>query len=200
MPEKNFDDLIRSIFEDKCNEQKCQDLWRSLLTGLGPQLCAFGRQLGLQDVDAENALQDTFLALQEKAERNDLKGKPTALVYSIYHHKAVDILRLLGRLPGRDTTLSHRPGDAPPSEEPKSRDPDPKKALEDKDLSQVIDDGINALRDLNRQIYVLVDINRWTLRQAAIDLGVAEGTLKSRLHQARMFMMSYLADRGVFPP
>ena len=54
--------------------------------------------------------------------------------------------------------------------------------------------GIERLPDLYRAVYVLAEIESLPYREIAAILNLSVGTVKTRLHRARLFLRAILAD------
>jgi RNA polymerase sigma factor (sigma-70 family) len=59
-----------------------------------------------------------------------------------------------------------------------------------------IEDGLSELPPLEREVLILFHLEDLPLAACAEVLGVAPGTVKSRLHRARRMLRSILAERG----
>jgi RNA polymerase sigma-70 factor, ECF subfamily len=66
-------------------------------------------------------------------------------------------------------------------------------------FDEVVDSAFAALPDKHRQVVRLVDIDGLSYAEAAVLLGVPEGTVMSRLHRARKRIRDRLAAAGLAP-
>jgi RNA polymerase sigma-70 factor (ECF subfamily) len=71
----------------------------------------------------------------------------------------------------------------------------PERALEDRRLDQAIQQELASLDEEQRLVVVLRDIEGLSYQEITKIAGVAEGTVKSRLHRARMALKKGLAAR-----
>jgi RNA polymerase sigma-70 factor (ECF subfamily) len=58
----------------------------------------------------------------------------------------------------------------------------------------MLQQGIERLPDLYRAVYVLAEIESLSYREIASILDLSVGTVKTRLHRARLFLRAVLAD------
>ena len=148
------------------------------------------RLVGSAD-DARDLLQDTFV----KAYENLKTFRGGSSLYTWLFRIAVN------------TSLSHRRRrkwvqmSAPPGDED---DPNPGNAVADtaaadpadrlvtSETEVLVQEAINGLDDEHRTVVVLRDIQHCDYRQIAEILEVPQGTVKSRLHRARMMLRDKL--------
>jgi RNA polymerase sigma-70 factor, ECF subfamily len=69
----------------------------------------------------------------------------------------------------------------------------PSELLEQNEARQALENAINSLSQMYREVVVLRDIQNVNIKDAAAILGVSEGTVKTRLHRARLLLRDALA-------
>src|SRR5213076_3161070 len=69
----------------------------------------------------------------------------------------------------------------------------------DHDLAAVIDEELARLPEYYRAAVVLCELRGLSRKQAAVELGIAEGTLSSRLAVAKRKLAALLSARGLAP-
>ena len=69
----------------------------------------------------------------------------------------------------------------------------PSEALERKEVRQMLEDAIGNLSPLYREVLVLRDVEEFSIDETALALAITTGTVKVRLHRARMMMQKELA-------
>jgi RNA polymerase sigma-70 factor (ECF subfamily) len=69
----------------------------------------------------------------------------------------------------------------------------PEAMLEGLQLERAVQDGIAALEPDHREVLVLRDVENLSYDEIAAITGVAEGTVKSRLHRARLALKEHMA-------
>ena len=132
--------------------------------------------------DALDLLQDAFLRAFEKLDRFQGESSFYTWVYRI----AVN-LALSGRRRRRVTLRFQRPGGDDPLDPPD--DPilsDPTLPLERAERDELIQSALNALADDHRAVVVMKEFDGLRYEEIAAILGVPVGTVRSRLHRARL--------------
>jgi RNA polymerase sigma-70 factor (ECF subfamily) len=71
----------------------------------------------------------------------------------------------------------------------------PSEALERQEIRQMLQDAIANLSPLYREVLVLRDVEELSIEEAATALAITPGTVKVRLHRARMMMQKELAPK-----
>jgi RNA polymerase sigma-70 factor, ECF subfamily len=163
------------------------------------------RRLGDRSL-AEEVLQDTYLALWNRAELYDpTAGSLIAWLSTIARNRAVDRLRALGRRPAAiplsavvpvedsdDRTMERalRSGEllgvgTPPR--------DPEDAAEDHELRDEVRDAIDGIPESERQVLQLAYYEELTQTEIAARLGWPLGTVKTRTRRALLRLRAALA-------
>ncbi|HEX4607217.1 MAG TPA: sigma-70 family RNA polymerase sigma factor, partial [Urbifossiella sp.] len=152
----------------------------------GPAVLAACRRITTRTHDAEDAFQATFLVLARKFDRVR-PGEPLgAWLYGV----AVRVARkAAGRAYRRwEVTV----GDVPDVPE-RAADPF------DPDAARVVAEEVGRLSPWHRAAVVLCELEGRSRSAAARELGIAEGTLSSRLAAARKRLARRLSARGFGP-
>jgi RNA polymerase sigma-70 factor, ECF subfamily len=71
--------------------------------------------------------------------------------------------------------------------------PIPSELLEKSELREALQSAINALSPAYREVVILSDVQDLSLKDVATVLAVSEGTVKTRLHRARLLLRDALA-------
>ena len=71
--------------------------------------------------------------------------------------------------------------------------PIPSELLEQKEIRQVVQEAINALRPDYREVLVLRDIQHLSIQETTRILGISVASVKTRLHRARLLLRDSLA-------
>ena len=147
--------------------------------------------------DAEEVLQDVFLAVVQKIETFRGEAKLSTWIYRIATNAA--LMKLRKRPKVRVIPLEEELGPAMTKEgviaEPvmdwTRLPPD---ELERKELVQRIEEAMDQLPEEYRSVFVLRDIQELSAEEACAALQLSLPALKSRLHRARLFMRKQLTD------
>jgi RNA polymerase sigma-70 factor (ECF subfamily) len=159
------------------------------------------RMLGNRQ-EAEDVAQEAFLALHRHGHRFRGEARFSTFVYRVAANAALNRRRSLGRRRSREEALAQRQdaGDDLPST-PR----DPEDAASGGEIQARVQSALLELpRDL-RMAVVLYDIEGQSYGEIAQALRIPEGTVKSRIHRARIALRDRLkalaqsVDEGVEP-
>ena len=141
--------------------------------------------------EAEDVAQETFLSLHRHGHRFRGDSRFSTFVYRVASNAALNRRRSLGRNRARIQKLAVRQaaGDDLPSA-PR----DPEDATSGAQLSRRVRDALEQLKPSLRMPVLLYDIEGLSYGEIAEILGVAEGTVKSRIHRARQALRVLLAE------
>jgi RNA polymerase sigma factor (sigma-70 family) len=151
----------------------------------GPVVLGVCRRVTGHAEDAEDAFQAVFLILAQKAEvvrRPELLGN---YLYGVAVRVARRAKRSAARRRKREVQVavaSNSPASITGSWS---------------DLAQVLDEELTALPEWHRTAVLLCDVQGLPRTEAAVRLGVPEGTLSSRLNAGRKKLAARLTRRGV---
>ncbi len=142
------------------------------------------RLLGLT-AEAEDVVQESFIALWRQADRLDPVRGIRGYLLAIVHHKAVDRVRRRGRRPEAPLDL-----EAPVT----AAAGDPEEALDRVSERDAVRSALRALSSEQRAAVELTYFGGLTAVEAASRLGIPPGTVKSRLRLALNHLRRQLAD------
>ncbi|MBU52408.1 MAG: RNA polymerase subunit sigma [Deltaproteobacteria bacterium] len=141
------------------------------------------RVLGSQD-DAEEATQEAFLRAWKKLSRFRFQSTFKTWVCQIAMNTSIDLLRKRKRErffkpqredKERETWLSQFP----------SSEPGPEQQLATQQELKRIQEVLDAMKPKHRVVFCLREIDGLSYEEIAETLGIAPGTVESRLHRAR---------------
>lgn len=147
------------------------------------------RMLG-SAADAEDASQETFLNLHRHGHRFRGDARFSTFVYRVAANTALNRRRSLGRSRTRVERLAehqatgHDLPQAPPA---------PDQATFGRELRERVHAALGELPEKLRMPLVLFDIEGLPYAEVSEVLGLAEGTVKSRIHRARLALRDRLA-------
>jgi RNA polymerase sigma-70 factor (ECF subfamily) len=146
------------------------------------------RMMGNRE-DAEDLTQETFLSLHRYGHRFRAEARFSTFVYRVAANAALNRRRSLGRGRARVEKLKHRQaaGDDLPSS-PR----DPEDATLGVELTGHVREALDELSPSLRMPVILYDIEGLAYGEIAKVLGIAEGTVKSRIHRARQALRDQL--------
>ena len=151
------------------------------------------RMMGSRE-EAEDVAQETFISLFRHGKRFRSEARFSTFVYRVAANAALNRRRTLGRSRTRIEKLAVRQaaGDDLP-QQPR----DPEDSTLGHELTQHVRDALGTLSPALRMPVVLYDIEGLSYGEIANVLGVAEGTVKSRIHRARQALREEL--QGLLP-
>jgi RNA polymerase sigma factor (sigma-70 family) len=169
---------------DRFLQEKDEGAFADLVGRHGPMVRATCRRILGDGPDADDAFQAVFVVLARKAasiSRRDLLG-PWLHTVSV---RAATRARLQKeRRWSRERTVTVMP--EPPSTP----------ECEPSDWLPLLDDALQSLPEKYRRALILCDLQGQLRTEAAARLGIAEGTLSSRLARGRVLLRRRLLQRG----
>jgi RNA polymerase sigma-70 factor (ECF subfamily) len=148
------------------------------------------RMLGSRE-EAEDAAQETFLNLHRNGHRFRRESRFSTFVYRVAVNAALNRRRTLGRRRAQLERLGERQA---AGDDLQSAPRGPEDSTAGGQIQARVQREIKALSPTLRAPLVLHDIEGVAYGEIARILGVAEGTVKSRIHRARKALRSQLRD------
>src|SRR5215468_6050463 len=151
----------------------------------GPMVWGVCRRVLGNHHDAEDAFQAAFLVLVRRAASITSRELLANWLYGVAHQTALKARATTARRRWRERQVADVP--------------EPVVADQDRwdDLRPVLDQELSRLPDKYRAVIVLCDLEGKSRKEAAGQLGCAEGTVASRLARARTMLAKRLTLRGV---
>ena len=173
-------DLIRQIAGGD------QDALRELYAIYGQRLYAYAMRLTGDPATAEEAVQESLIAVWQGAGRFRGQGRVIAWLLGIVHYKALNLVR------GRQMdVLEEGP------EEPADRGPLPDEQAARSEQRRMISSGLKHLSLEHRMVLELVFYQGLSLSEVAEVCGCPVGTVKSRLNYAKNSLRGTLSRAGI---
>jgi RNA polymerase sigma-70 factor (ECF subfamily) len=149
------------------------------------------RMMGNRE-EAEDVCQEAFLSLHRHGKRFRAESRFSTFVYRVAANAALNRRRSLGRSRARIQKLGQRQaaGDDLPFS-PR----DPEDATAGAELTGHVREALSNLSPSLRLPVIMYDIEGVPYAEIAEVLGVAEGTVKSRIHRARQALREELQGR-----
>jgi RNA polymerase sigma-70 factor (ECF subfamily) len=146
------------------------------------------RLRGVDAKDLEDLVQATFLEVQRSAQRFDNRAAVGTWILGIALNLRRHHLRSESRrrsvLTGLAPLLSPR------------EQPDPHEQVAHKQHLEMLEAGIAALPEHLRVVLTLLDLEGLKGREVARILGLPEGTIWRKLHEARLLLRAFVDDEG----
>lgn len=137
--------------------------------------------------DAEDAVQDSFIAALERLEDCRDPAAFAGWLRRIVRNRARSVRR---RERVRETDELESVGDRATSWH------DPARDLERSELRRRLERALEGLTDVQRHVVLMHDLEGYRHREIAVDLDIPEGTVRSHLFFARRALREQLGDAG----
>jgi RNA polymerase sigma-70 factor (ECF subfamily) len=148
------------------------------------------RMLGSRE-EAEDAAQEAFLSLHRHGHRFRREARFSTFLYRVAANAALNRRRSLGRARAREMELARRHDAGAPIH---SSLRDPEDATHGAQVQRRVQDALQHLPAELRVAVVLYDIEGQSYKDIAEILGIPEGTVKSRIHRARLGLRERLKE------
>jgi RNA polymerase sigma-70 factor (ECF subfamily) len=154
------------------------------------------RMVGSRE-EAEDVAQEVFVTVFKHVDTFRGDAKFSTWLYRIATNHTRNRLKYLGRRSYHSTSELDEAAERelaqaqPSSMRPQIAGPDA--VLEGLQLERVVQEGIAKLESEHREVLVLRDVENLSYEEIASITGVAEGTVKSRLHRARLALKEHMA-------
>ena len=160
---------------------------REVIATYGPAVYGMARRVLVEPSLAEEVAQDTFLTLWRRPGAFDpARGSLRSFLLGVARNKAVDLVRR--------EEARRRAGDALSAEvEATSDEGRTSEQMLEGDRREEIKDAIEKLSDVQREAIVLAYFGGRTYREVADELGIPEGTAKTRLRDGLIRLRELLA-------
>lgn len=170
------------------------DPFGALLKPHLPKLYRLAYRLTTNAADAEDLVQDVLVKLfSRKDELTSIRDLAPWLGRVLYN-QFIDDTRRYGRQPLKLVSAGHDVDDTP------THGADPESAAVNANSNAQLRKALEKLSEDHRVALVLHDVEGYTIKEMEELTGVAQGTLKSRLHRARQRLRELLKIDGTFFP
>jgi RNA polymerase sigma factor (sigma-70 family) len=161
-----------------------EDAFAALLRRHGPMVLAVCRRVLRDEHDADDAFQATFLVLARKAA--SLRGRPLlgGWLHEVAYRTSMKARTMMARRRARERLAGAKAAGATVPEEP------------EQELLALLDCELSRLPDKYRLPVILCELEGRPRREVARRLHLPEGTLSSRLAQARKLLAARLTRRA----
>jgi RNA polymerase sigma-70 factor (ECF subfamily) len=158
-----------------------------------PRMLAAARRILRNEEDARDALQDAFISAFKALPQFEGESRLSTWLHRIGINAALMKLRSRQRKNERPISelLPRFLDDGHPAEPPGPWEP-VEKLLERQETRDLVRRTIDELPDSHRIVLILRDIEELSTEQAAEELGVSVGVVKTRLHRARQALRTLL--------
>jgi len=151
------------------------------------------RMLGNR-AEAEDVAQEVFIAVFKTIDTFREESKFSTWLYRVTVNHCKNRIKYLARRHDRDRDELDEmsPGANSATNGAPVRAPQPDRALEGAQMEQLLQDAIANLDDDHRVVVVLRDVEDLSIEEICEITGLPDGTVKSRLHRARLALRKKL--------
>ncbi len=151
------------------------------------------RMLGNR-AEAEDVAQEVFITVFKQIDNFRGDSKFSTWLYRITVNHCKNRIKYLSRRHSRDQDeldeTSHQQNSAVNGAPVRAKNPD--KALESMQMEQLLQAAIASLDDEQRAVVILRDVEDLSIEEICEITGLPDGTVKSRLHRARLVLRKKL--------
>ena len=180
--DQNDRELIRAYLSN--NDQVA---FAALVKRYGPLVFGVCKRLLPHREDVEDCFQAVFIVLARHATALSKRTSLAGWLHRVSHRIALNCRRAdirRGRYESEATTM------APPN---------PERQAVWNEVQAILDEEIQRLPDKYREPFLLCHMQNMSCARAARQLGIKEGTIWSRLSEARLRLQNRLTRRGIAP-
>ena len=175
-------------------QQGQNDAFEELVSRYAGRLYSMGRRMCGNDADAEDMLQETFIAAFKGMDAFRAEAKFSVWLFQIAKHACMRMRRTSKFAPRETLSLD---GLAPNEDELKTLSiadwrQTPIDELLNKELQGALDEAIQLLPLDHRMVLLLRDVEGFSAEETGQIIGVSVPAVKSRLHRARLFARKHL--------
>jgi RNA polymerase sigma-70 factor (ECF subfamily) len=148
------------------------------------------RMLGSRE-EAEDAAQEAFLSLHRHGHRFRREARFSTFLYRVAANAALNRRRSRGRARARELELAQRHATGAAIQ---TAPRNPEDATHGVEIQVRVQQALQQLPEELRVAVVLYDIEGQSYKDIADSLGIPEGTVKSRIHRARLGLRERLKE------
>ena len=165
-----------------------EEALREAITTYGGMVFGMAKRIVNDPNLAEEVAQDTFLSLWRRPGAFDSqKGGLGAFLVGVARNKSVDLVR-------REESVRRRRDSLAAEVEARTMVDSSEDGLGSVDDREQVKDALAQLSDMQREAIVLAYFGGRTYREVAVELGVPEGTAKTRLRDGLLRLRQVLAS------
>ena len=186
--------------EDLVTRAKAGDLdaFETLTTRYERQVYSIALRMLRNEQDAEDVTQQTFLSLVENLDGFREEARFATWLMRIATHAALKVIRKRKGLETVSLEAATEPQDdteaIPHPEFIADWRESPAHLVERNETRRLIDDALASLDEKHRLVFLLRDVEGWSVRETAQALGLSEANVKVRLLRARLQLRERLTQ------
>lgn len=147
--------------------------------------------------DAEDTMQYVLMKSMPQLPMFDNPQALKVWLYKVARNRCVSNHRGAGASPARNVSLDELMPDGPELMElVESKELDPEAALLNREVADQLKEAVASLPEKYRMVLALHDMEELDTAEVVEVTGLREGTVRVRLHRARLMVRKYLSDRA----
>jgi len=166
----------------------------AIVTAHQDRVYAFcARMLSDRD-EALDAAQEVFLSAYRNLERFRGEAALSTWLLRIATNQCLNRIRRRSSLARKETRFPEPEDSRDPPFQPPGREEDrPDRMVENREIGKILEEALGRLEEDTRLLVLLSDVEGFSYEEISEAVGVPLGTVKSRLHRARMALRKMLA-------
>ncbi len=181
--------LDEEVPEEGAGQGSHEELER-LMRAYNQRLFRIARGILKDDAAAEDVVQNAYVAAYTKFSQFEGRSSMCAWLSRITAHRALDELRRRKREERMNEEHSHTQGDL---NDAGGASPSPEHQALSQELRAQMEEAVDTLPEVLRSVLVMRDVEGMSSLETADALGIEEGTVRVRLHRARLRLKADLA-------
>jgi RNA polymerase sigma-70 factor (ECF subfamily) len=157
------------------------EAFRSLVEHHSRDVFRLAFRMTRNEMDAEDAVQETFLRAYKKISSFDGRSSFSTWLYRVTANTSIDVIRRRQRHDSRSTSLDD---ETTSSWTPSSNDPDQDRVLFSSEIKRRLDAALDELSELERSAFVLRHFEDYPLAEISRMLGLKTSATKQAVFRA----------------
>jgi len=180
------EEVIRRVLEGEA------ELYEIIMRRYNPRLYRVIRSVLGYDSDVEQVMQDAYVSAYTHLYQFAARSRFSTWLTKIAVYEALAKRKQQGRFVDLDSVAE---SDKEHSSMLASRQKNPEQQMLDAELRLILENSVEALPDLYREVFVMRDVEGLDTAETAESLGISEEAVKTRLHRARGLVRTELYSR-----
>lgn len=144
--------------------------------------------------DALDAAQEVFLSAYRNLDGFREEARLSTWLLKIAANRCLNRIRQRSARTAREVAFPETDGqEAPPFQPPGREEDRPERVAENREMGKILEKALSRIDPDSRRLLLLSDVEGFTYEEVAAAAEIPVGTVKSRIHRARMALRKFLA-------
>ncbi len=144
--------------------------------------------------EALDAAQEVFLSAYRNLDSFREESRLSTWLLKIASNRCLNRIRQRSARAARETVFPDEDGgESRPFQPPAPEGNGPERVAENRELGKILEDALSRIDPESRRLLLLSDVEGFTYEEVAEMAEIPVGTVKSRIHRARMALRKFLA-------